>query len=112
VAHAPSSDGPSADLVVGPSDRDRGAFACACLVHFLENPIRHSKRLDRDGVAVALMLLICVGCFVGRDALVGTWRTCPDAFSDRCTSRLGGYQHVIDVADGARDVGGDDVLAT
>jgi hypothetical protein len=27
----------------------------------LENPIRHSKRLDRDGVAVALMLLICVG---------------------------------------------------
>jgi peptidoglycan/LPS O-acetylase OafA/YrhL len=39
-----------------------GAFACAVIsYHFLENPIRHSKRLDRDGVAVALMLLICVG---------------------------------------------------
>jgi peptidoglycan/LPS O-acetylase OafA/YrhL len=39
-----------------------GAFACAVIsYHLLENPIRHSKRLDRDGVAVALMLLICVG---------------------------------------------------
>ena len=39
-----------------------GAFACAVLsYHVLENPIRHSKRLDRDGVAVALMLLVCVG---------------------------------------------------
>jgi hypothetical protein len=39
-----------------------GAFACAALsYHVLENPIRHSKRLDRDGVAVALMLLVCVG---------------------------------------------------
>ena len=39
-----------------------GAFACAVIsYHFLENPIRHSARLDRDGVAVALMLLVCVG---------------------------------------------------
>lgn len=39
-----------------------GAFACAVIsYHFLENPIRHSQRLDRDGVAVALMLLVCVG---------------------------------------------------
>jgi peptidoglycan/LPS O-acetylase OafA/YrhL len=39
-----------------------GAFTCAVIsYHFLENPIRHSKRLDRDGVAVVLMLLICVG---------------------------------------------------
>jgi peptidoglycan/LPS O-acetylase OafA/YrhL len=39
-----------------------GAFLCAVIsYHLLENPIRHSKRLDRDGVAVALMLLICVG---------------------------------------------------
>lgn len=39
-----------------------GAFACAVIsFHALENPIRHSKRLDRDGVAVALMLIICVG---------------------------------------------------
>ena len=39
-----------------------GAFACAVIsYHLLENPIRHSKRLDRDGVAVALMLIICVG---------------------------------------------------
>ncbi|MGB8197156.1 MAG: acyltransferase [Acidimicrobiales bacterium] len=39
-----------------------GALACAVLsYHVLENPIRHSKRLDRDGVAVALMLMICIG---------------------------------------------------
>src|SRR5579863_2897986 len=31
-----------------------GSFACAAFsYHVLENPIRHSKRLDRDGVAVA-----------------------------------------------------------
>jgi peptidoglycan/LPS O-acetylase OafA/YrhL len=39
-----------------------GAFACAVIsYHLLENPIRHSKRLDRDGLAVALLLLICIG---------------------------------------------------
>jgi peptidoglycan/LPS O-acetylase OafA/YrhL len=49
-----------------------GAFACAVVsYHFLENPIRHSKRLDRDGVAVALMLLICVGCSWDATLLVG-----------------------------------------
>jgi hypothetical protein len=37
----------------------------------LENPIRHSKRLDRDGVAVALMLLICVGLSWDATLLVG-----------------------------------------
>jgi peptidoglycan/LPS O-acetylase OafA/YrhL len=49
-----------------------GAFACAVIsFHFLENPIRHSKRLDRDGVAVALMLLICVGLSWDATLLVG-----------------------------------------
>lgn len=49
-----------------------GAFACAVLsYHFLENPIRHSKRLDRDGVAVALMLVICVALSWDATLLVG-----------------------------------------
>ena len=38
-----------------------GASACAvCSYHFLENPIRRSRRLDADGVAVAMMLVACV----------------------------------------------------
>jgi peptidoglycan/LPS O-acetylase OafA/YrhL len=38
-----------------------GAATCAVLsYHFVENPIRHSKRLVRDGWATALLLLICV----------------------------------------------------
>jgi peptidoglycan/LPS O-acetylase OafA/YrhL len=38
-----------------------GAAACAVAsYHLLENPIRRSKRLEHDGVAVALMLLVCV----------------------------------------------------
>jgi len=38
-----------------------GAFVCAVLsYHFVENPIRHSRRLDRDPVAVALLLGVCV----------------------------------------------------
>jgi peptidoglycan/LPS O-acetylase OafA/YrhL len=38
-----------------------GAFTCAVLsYHFVENPIRHSRRLDRDPVAVALLLGVCV----------------------------------------------------
>ena len=49
-----------------------GAFTCAVLsYHFLENPIRHSKRLDRDGVAVALMLMICVALSWDATLLVG-----------------------------------------
>jgi peptidoglycan/LPS O-acetylase OafA/YrhL len=51
-----------------------GAFTCAAIsYHFLENPIRHSKRLDRDGLAVALMLLICVGLSWDATLLVGHW---------------------------------------
>jgi len=51
-----------------------GAFACAAIsYHFLENPIRHSKRLDRDGIAVALMLLICIGLSWDATLLVGRW---------------------------------------
>jgi peptidoglycan/LPS O-acetylase OafA/YrhL len=38
-----------------------GAFICAVIsYHFLENPIRHSKRLTKDGVAVAILLLVCL----------------------------------------------------
>ena len=38
-----------------------GAALCAVLsYHFVENPIRHSRRLDRDPVAIALLLLVCV----------------------------------------------------
>jgi peptidoglycan/LPS O-acetylase OafA/YrhL len=38
-----------------------GALACAVAsYHFVENPLRRSKRLERDGVAVALLLLVCV----------------------------------------------------
>ena len=49
-----------------------GAFACAVIsYHVLENPIRHSKRLDRDGVAVALLLLICIGLSWDATLLVG-----------------------------------------
>ncbi|HVB70212.1 MAG TPA: acyltransferase [Acidimicrobiales bacterium] len=38
-----------------------GATLCAVLsYHFVENPIRRSRRLDRDPVAVVLLLLVCV----------------------------------------------------
>ena len=38
-----------------------GAFVCAVIsYHFLENPIRHSKRLTKDGVSVAILLLVCL----------------------------------------------------
>jgi len=38
-----------------------GASVCAVLsYHFVENPIRRSKRLDHDGWATALLLLVCV----------------------------------------------------
>jgi len=49
-----------------------GAFVCAVLsYHLLENPIRHSKRLDRDGVAVTLLLAICVALSWDATLLVG-----------------------------------------
>src|SRR5665213_3178547 len=49
-----------------------GAFACAVIsYHVLENPVRHSKRLDRDGVAVALMLVICIALSWDATLLVG-----------------------------------------
>ncbi|MEY4347727.1 MAG: acyltransferase [Actinomycetota bacterium] len=38
-----------------------GAFACAIAsYHFMENPIRHSKKLTRDGFATGLLLAICL----------------------------------------------------
>ena len=38
-----------------------GAVLCAVIsFHVLENPIRHSKRFERDRVAVLLLLLFCV----------------------------------------------------
>jgi peptidoglycan/LPS O-acetylase OafA/YrhL len=49
-----------------------GAFVCAVLsYHVLENPIRRSKRLDRDGIAVVLLLLLCVGLSWDSTLLVG-----------------------------------------
>lgn len=38
-----------------------GTFATAALsYHFLENPIRHSRRLSKDRVAVFLLLCVCI----------------------------------------------------
>ena len=38
-----------------------GAFACAVVsYHFYENPIRHNRRLQRDGLAVLMILLVCI----------------------------------------------------
>ncbi|MEY3277691.1 MAG: hypothetical protein RLZZ426_177 [Actinomycetota bacterium] len=38
-----------------------GAFICAVISYYLlENPIRHSKRLTKDGIAVAILLLVCL----------------------------------------------------
>lgn len=38
-----------------------GATACAVIsFHFMENPIRHSRRLNRDAWSTALILLICL----------------------------------------------------
>jgi len=52
-----------------------GAFACAVVsYHFLENPIRHSKRLDRDGRRGRADVVDLRRLFVGRDAAwSGTW---------------------------------------
>jgi peptidoglycan/LPS O-acetylase OafA/YrhL len=49
-----------------------GALACAVIsYHFLENPIRRSKRLDRDFVAVLLLLLVCVAASWDSTLIVG-----------------------------------------
>ena len=49
-----------------------GAFACAAAsYHFVENPIRHSRRLDHDGVAVVILLLVCVALSIDATLLVG-----------------------------------------
>jgi len=48
-----------------------GAFACAVAsYHLLENPLRRSRRLERDGVAVALMLLVCVALTIDTTLVV------------------------------------------
>ncbi|MDE3065687.1 MAG: acyltransferase [Acidobacteriota bacterium] len=42
-----------------------GAFACAVLsYHLVENPLRRSRRLEGDGVSVALLLGVCVAASV------------------------------------------------
>lgn len=49
-----------------------GAAACAVLsYHFVENPIRHSRRLNRDGWATALLLLICIALSWNATLLIG-----------------------------------------
>ncbi|HEV3267541.1 MAG TPA: acyltransferase [Acidimicrobiales bacterium] len=49
-----------------------GATACAVLsYHFVENPIRHSRRLSRDGWSTALLLLICVALSWNATLLIG-----------------------------------------
>ena len=49
-----------------------GALLCAMIsFHFLENPIRRSKRLDHDFVAVLLLLVVCVACSWDSTLIVG-----------------------------------------
>ncbi|MHB8380353.1 MAG: acyltransferase family protein [Acidimicrobiales bacterium] len=49
-----------------------GASACAMLsYHFVENPIRHSRRLSRDGWSTALLLMICVALTWNATLLIG-----------------------------------------
>jgi peptidoglycan/LPS O-acetylase OafA/YrhL len=49
-----------------------GATTCAVLsYHFVENPIRHSRRLSRDGWATALLLLICIALSWNATLLIG-----------------------------------------
>ena len=51
-----------------------GASLCATVSYYLiENPIRHSKRLDRDPWAVALVLAICLILSWNASWLVGRW---------------------------------------
>jgi peptidoglycan/LPS O-acetylase OafA/YrhL len=49
-----------------------GATVCAVLsYHFVENPIRHSRRLNRDGWATALVLLIAIALSWDATLLIG-----------------------------------------
>ena len=51
-----------------------GATACAAAsYHLLENPIRHSRSLDRDPAAVILVLLICLAITWNATWLIGHW---------------------------------------
>ena len=49
-----------------------GAFLCAVIsYHVLENPIRRWKRLDRDGLSVALLAAICIALSWNATLVVG-----------------------------------------
>ena len=49
-----------------------GAFLCAVVsYHLFENPIRRSRRLDRDGWAVAMLLMLCVTLSWNATLIVG-----------------------------------------
>jgi peptidoglycan/LPS O-acetylase OafA/YrhL len=49
-----------------------GATACAVVsYHLVENPIRHARRLVRDGWAAALLLLVCVALSWDTTLLIG-----------------------------------------
>jgi peptidoglycan/LPS O-acetylase OafA/YrhL len=49
-----------------------GATVCAVFsYHFVENPIRHSRRLNRDGWATALVLLIAIALSWDATLLIG-----------------------------------------
>jgi peptidoglycan/LPS O-acetylase OafA/YrhL len=57
-------DGPAVTLV-----GFIGTFACAAAsYHVMENRIRHSTRLQRDGLATGLLLLVCIA--ISLDATV------------------------------------------
>ena len=48
-----------------------GTFACAAAsYHWLENPIRHSKKLQNDGLATALLLLVALAISVDTTIVV------------------------------------------
>jgi peptidoglycan/LPS O-acetylase OafA/YrhL len=49
-----------------------GATACAVVsYHLVENPIRHSRRLVRDGWAAALLLFLCIALSWDATLLIG-----------------------------------------
>jgi peptidoglycan/LPS O-acetylase OafA/YrhL len=53
-----------------------GATACAVgSYHLLENPIRRSRRLDGDGVAVAMLLVACVTASIVATIVVAHYTT-------------------------------------
>jgi peptidoglycan/LPS O-acetylase OafA/YrhL len=48
-----------------------GTFACAAAsYHWLENPIRHSKKLQNDGLATTLLLLVALAISVDTTIVV------------------------------------------